>query len=191
MQAYPKLFARHRWLLLLVVAALLMPAFVGSATAGDNLLTNPGFETGDLGAWKTSARGIFRVDSEPEPVQEGKNQLFVQANHEDEPHYAFVYQDVPGQPGQTYTASVCARSHGDISPTMEIGLGFLAADGKLLSKVISQKMSTDYMELTVTETAPEGTVKVRIDLLVYSTPGNNGEANFDEASLVVEGGGKP
>ncbi len=165
--------------------ALLFGLGMSEANA-QNLLINPGFETGDFTGWNQSSPGAFGVYSFPTPVHGGTYQAFIQSSAGSSPNYAFIYQDVAGSAGQTYTASVWARNYAAYPETMQLAMEFHDVNGYYISQApVQQTINTTYTQLVTSAVAPAGTAKVRIVLLVYSTSGATGVANFDDASITV------
>jgi len=167
-----------------VMALLFGPGL--SAVRAQNLLLNPGFETGTLTNWNESTNGAFGVYSFPTPVHGGTYQAFIQSSAGSSPNYAFIYQDVAGSPGQTYIASVWARDYAAYPETMQLSMEFYDVNTNYLSESsVPQAINTTYTQLTASAVAPAGTALVRTVLLVYNGTGATGVANFDDASVTV------
>ncbi len=162
------------------------PSTVSLLPQSVNLLSNPGFETGTLANWNESTQGTFGVYNYPAPVYDGTYQAFIQSSFNVTPHDAYIYQDVAGSAGQTYTASVWARDYPSYPTTMQLSVQFYDVNTNLLfESPIEQNISTTYTQMVTSAVAPAGTAKIRTVLLLYSSASATGAANFDDASLRV------
>jgi hypothetical protein len=111
---------------LILFAAVLI--FGGRAMA-QNILINPGMETGDFTGWTTYSAETWNyavadtngglhsypkpLPANPDPAHSGEYSLFLFGDYQSGNQYDGMYQDAIAAPGDTYTADVWAFSFGD------------------------------------------------------------------------------
>lgn len=120
--------------------------------AGTNLVTNPGFETGNLTGWITS--GTPTVQSSVK--YGGAYAVLLDASGE------YVYQEQPASPGEVWGALCWARASTSVS-TAKLRLEFRDASGSSLAFSEATVSSYDvWQALDKVATAPTNTAKVGV-----------------------------
>jgi hypothetical protein len=147
------------------------------AGAAENLLVNPGFETG-LDGWSVNAPGAA---VEP-AVVDGRTVARLTVPSETPVAWPNLYQQVPVKPGQLVETRVEAmgRNTRDGYGTYA-SLEFLDAEDKRINFEQSCAVSGDgaWSDLPLHAFAPPGATQARLCLLLNG----HGEARFDNASL--------
>ena len=181
-----------------LAAASAAVLFVAVPAGAQNLLDNPGFETGGFEDWNVFGQG-WRVTDNPDDVRSG---TFGAVNDvlttDDTNQFRGLQQTVDADAGLTYTASVFIRSVAQNESAAFLELEFFDgpedADGNptgaRLANFESPQVFTDqdFMEASIGPVvAPAGTESVRIGGIVFknATTTDDEFLIFDDFSLVV------
>lgn len=174
--------ARSVWSVLLLTLGFLAIC-QGHGLAGEELLSNPGFEVqaeeGLPPGWQIFGGDVGQhLCFEQEQVYDGQ---WAFAVHDDDPSRGFgIRSDAfPAKEGQVYRASV-------MTMTAEGGRAYLyldywGADKKRISHKSVAIGSPSWTEMVASMEAPAGTVWVSV--IIYSSSTDVGIARFDNASL--------
>ena len=172
---------------LAVTLWLLAPAAsdVAKAEPSPNLITNPGFESGDAG-WKLE-RGNATITA-GDARSGGHFLRMVDAGDEDT--NIFQSRHFEARPGGTYTASAWMRSNDAGAPGIYVSF-FSASGARLTNDNVraNTAASGQWVQAVNTQVAPENAASVMIYL--YSYLKDAGSYDFDDVSLTVEGGQAP
>ena len=155
--------------------------------APNQLLTDPGFEDGDIG-WRSYAGAFTRVVS---PVHSGSAAAWLSSTSRTA---ARVYRVVSVAPGESYTLCGWAmRDAPDANAKVYLRVSWYESEdgygGELESLVSTSSEltsnSTDYRCLTVTATPPEGARSARLEgVLDPHSDAADATAYFDDFSFV-------
>ncbi len=168
-----------------------------AAAQVDNLLTNPGFETGDFSSWNVFGMG-WRI-SEGDDANSG---TFGAVNDvltsDDANQFRGLQQTIDAEPGETYTASTFIRTVAQNESAAFLELEFfdgpIDAEGRptgtRLANFESDQVFTDqdFMQVSIGPVvAPAGTESLRIGGIVFknATIMDNDFLIFDDFSVVV------
>ncbi|MDA7921330.1 hypothetical protein N9B73_06195 [Verrucomicrobiales bacterium] len=151
------------------------------AAEPENLIDNPGFESGGV-AWKLEKGRAEIVKGD---ALTGDHFVQMTDQSEEETH-VYESRHYPARPGGEYTASVHVRTKD--KGGQGIYLNFFNATGARLTSgnVRTKGPTTGWEKITITETAPEDAATVMVFL--YSYLKDVGTYDFDEVSLTVQGG---
>lgn len=116
-------------------------------------LLDPGFEAGG-GAWSFTGTAGHGVDSGLGFSHSGKNNGWIRTSGTG---FSAIYQDVPVQPGRTYTVSAWART----SPGTTGG-SLSVTSGSTTVGAVAIPVTADYTKYSVTVKAPAGASTVRV-----------------------------
>ena len=165
--------------LLLTLSSFLMGSFFNGAVAQNcpnNLLTNPGFESG-LTGWNADGGNVTISTA----AHSGTKAAKIGGTG-----YGSVGFILPTTPGTAYTAKAWAKYTG--SSNRAVQLRFLNASWVTLPGAASQQISaTSYTEYTLTGTAPAGAAYV----YVIASKDGNGSIEVDDFCLTTGGGSGP
>ncbi|MGC8623978.1 MAG: glucoamylase family protein, partial [Phycisphaerae bacterium] len=167
----------------------------GTASA-NNMVTNPGFETGHFTAWKSY--GSWRISNNPADVHSGKyaavNNLTVSVGTTSTT-YSGLYQNVsdPNAAGQAFNASAwisTAATNGYSKSFFQVQ--FQNTSGKVLKQYDTTPVTADhaYAQYSLSDlVAPRGTAIIQVQGVVEGIGGrtpasnNTGYTRFDDFSL--------
>ena len=192
----------------LLSAGIVVFSLVSStALAVNNLLINPGAETGDLTGWNESGNdaviGVWESGTGSDlagsdaGIHSG-DKLFVPSKSFTGPSTAMLYQDVEAssfQVGDVFEASCYAHAC-EPEPAGQdfcrLYLEFIAPNGDFVYKADGTSEAywvdyagTEWERISVTGAMPEGTKWVRVILRGYNKDGGNyANAFFDDVSLI-------
>jgi len=182
-----------------ILAALLSIVLSAAvAQAGDNLLQDPGFETGtDTESFDPAWSKFGSVYHELPTPRTGHWTAKLFGNFSGQVNYSGISQEVDAVAGKSYEASVYMRHNSDDQLEGQnealLRLEFLSADGEKLqtadSEIITASTAPDVYKLyTVARTqAPEGATRLRfLILFVQHGDGAAGAVFCDDVSLTQE-----
>lgn len=158
-----------------------------SVFAGENMLINPGFETGDTTGWSggvdTGQAGYWVWDHD----QHSGNYTAASGSWTPEPTPIIISQEVTVNEGDEVTFSGWTSGQYDFAPdsTACLKVEFLDRYGNVIStsKSTPRSGTYPYVKDTVQAVAPAETDRVRCIFYVEST---GGSATFDDAELIIE-----
>ncbi len=184
---------------LTMVAAVGSVAFLAGA-ASANMVTNPGFETGDFTGW--SSYGTWYVSSNPNDVHSGTygavNSLTVSSGTTSTT-YSGLYQNITdtSAAGEAFNASVwisTAATNGYSEAYLQVQFGGLSNGNPVtLAQDVSTMITASNQPFTLVSlnniVAPAGTLGMQIQGVVEgigglnATSSNTGYTRFDDFSL--------
>lgn len=179
-----------RKMYLIAAWALVFFALGSGQSFAENLLSNSGFEN-DLQDWFQSGAGW---QSQNQVVYTGqKAAQHTMPNLTEAGYYGFLVQAFDANAGQTYYATLYAKS--DYSPIAQAAVGlqvaFLDSQNQILTSyqdVIGGQ--TDWKQLYLVASAPTGTAKVAFYAFAFGTyqdsASSGGQSYFDEGVLSLE-----
>ena len=155
-----------------------------------NLLTNPGFETGDFTGWSTFGPG-WRISGGAD-ANTGSFGVVDDIFATDTPGFRGVSQVIPATPGTEYTGGVWIRGVNIETGNTEawLELQFLDGSNGVLLQLQSAHVTADqpftFMSIA-SAVAPLGTVNVRVQGIAWeiSEPANTNFPIFDDFQLAV------
>lgn len=177
--------------------ALLLTGLMVTMSRADsvNLLTNPGFETGDFTDWNVGGSS-WAVNSWDGRGEDPAKHAAVAAVTSADSGWQIIDQYVPATPGEVFTASVWLRPEG-VDPTVtqgslevqfaDSGKNIMWGQGEGTPPVTDT--GSVYQQLTLTKTTPAGAayVDIRGVVNIMKAPAVN-ETDyycFDDFSLTV------
>ncbi|MGY8644385.1 MAG: carbohydrate binding domain-containing protein [Verrucomicrobiales bacterium] len=151
------------------------------ADSETNIIRNSGFESGTIG-WKLE-RGDAVIESGD--AQTGKRFVRV-IDMSDEDTHIFQSRHFPARPGGKYTPSVQVRSKS--KGGQGIYLAFFNASGARITNenVRASGPTIEWKAISLSSTVPDEAATVMVYL--YSYLKDVGTYDFDDVSLLVEGG---
>ncbi len=158
-----------KWPLQRIALALLL---LSSNASGQNMLTNPGFETGDLTGWSTFGTG-WRTSTGAD-AHSGTYGVVNDVLTTDSTGFRGIYQNFPASAGKLYSASVYIRTVNLDNSQSWLEVQFLDGSNSVLlqlqqpgAHVTTDQAFTLYQLLDMT--APAGTATISIRGIVQET----------------------
>ena len=170
-----------------LAAVLLAAATLASA----NLITNPGFESGDLTGWSTFGLG-WRTATGADALSETYGLVCDVLDSHTGENWRGVYQNVPVSAGMAYNAGVYVRAVSVANSASWLELQWLDSGGGVISQLQSSTVTSDqaftYMGLS-SVVAPVGAVNASVRGIVNMTalpPGGDGDFHiFDDFNVAA------
>lgn len=158
----------------MVLAAL----FTVTSCRANEMLSNAGFESGEIAPWKPDGCSVAVVSRQP---HSGRYHLQLKADGSPAA-WATAYQQFPAAAGEKWQASAYALCKTGIYVLLK--LEFRDGSGNLLREFASTATEPEYMPLCATGTAPADTASVRFVAAVeFGVAGDPVLTYFDDASL--------
>lgn len=134
-----KVFGTVAW------AVVLLGILCGVATAGENMLKNPGFEEGEWESWSTFGMGWSLSD---EYVASGMKAIVNEVGPRDGDRWRGVFQEVDVIPGQMYRMTADIRTRSLDNATVYLEVQFLDGAGNVVEQYQSEVVRRDQVFLT-------------------------------------------
>lgn len=159
-----------------------------AVAADGNLLANPSFEVGDFAkhpvSWAVGPDGAqtATIQSTAANVRSGKASLKI-VDPDDPTSISIRNAPVTGFAGVSYTAKAWVKNGS--GTTARFYLEFWGVDNRIGVVDTQPSTSTSWRQVSLTATAPAGTVHVRV--AVYGGVATAGTSYYDDVSLVAAG----
>ncbi|MBA7613439.1 hypothetical protein ES703_20688 [subsurface metagenome] len=156
-------------------------------TTAENLLTNPGFETGDFTGWTQFYATI--VDSPPERVYKGTYSVLL-ATHEEVEAYVLSSLSIPCYPGQRLQVAAAMWAVLGVAHT-RLAVEFRTAEDEYLQRDDGPDYGGGYAwtPKSATFLVPDGAAFARVGAVLWADggPAHGGVDSFIAARLVQPG----
>jgi len=172
---------RHRCAgaMILLLTIVVSAAWLTTAAAADNLLPNPGFESGwDVWAYEGSGYSTRLV---PEAARTGSLGLWMMVRTN---FYAVVYATIPIQGGAQYTVNSYVRTEDLTADINTLAVYFLDLSGGGATARYwygRREGTTGWGKESITRTAPAGATHLRVFCWPFHA---NGHAYYDDFEII-------